>query len=142
VRGGLKLALQEYRMDLKKENVMNNSNETYQTLDRTSLWLLMGEFGGAALLLVLLILMVVGNLISPRTFDLGYSGGQVITLVIGLIYGFAYLGNLVIGIMSLYLYAQGKREGYPGTGHLMNWVLLSATLVVVLVLVAAAFLSL
>jgi len=54
----------------------------------------------------------------------------------------AYLGNLVIGILGLYLYASEKREGYPGTGHLTNWVLLSATLVVVLVLVAAVFSSL
>jgi hypothetical protein len=129
-------------MDLKKENAMNTSNETYQKLDRASIWLLIGEFGGAALLLVLLILMVVGNLISPRAFEFGYSGGQVITLAVGLIYGLAYLGNLVIGIMGLYLYAQGKRDGYPGTGHLLNWTLLSATLVVVLVLVAAVLSSL
>ena len=121
---------------------MNTPNETYQKLDRAALWLLIGEFGGAAILLALLLLMVVGNLISSSAFDFGYGAGQIITVVMGLVYGLAYLGNLVIGILGLYLYASEKREGYPGTGHLTNWVLLSATLVVVLVLVAGVFSSL
>ncbi len=121
---------------------MNTSNETYQKLDRAALWLLVGEFGGAALLLALLLLMVIGNLISSNAFDLGYNTGQFVTIGIALVYGLAYLGNLVIGIMGLYLYANEKREGYPGTGHLANWMLLSATLAVVLVLIAALFTSL
>ena len=121
---------------------MNTPNETYQKLDRAALWLLIGEFGGAAILLALLILMMVGNLISSNAFDLGYGAGQVVTIGIALVYGLAYLGNLVIGIMGLYLYANEKREGYPGTGHLANWMLLSATLAVVLVVVAAMFSSL
>ena len=121
---------------------MNTPNETYQKLDRTALWLIIGEFGGAAILLALLLLMVVGNLVSSRAFDFGYNTGPIIMVVMGLVYGLAYLGNLVIGILGLYLYASEKREGYPGTGHLTNWVLLSATLVVVLVLVAAVFSSL
>jgi hypothetical protein len=125
----------------KKEIAMNTSNETYQKLDRAALWLLIGEFGGAAILLVLLLLMVIGNLISSSAFNMGYNTGQIVALGIGLIYGLAYLGNLVIGIMGLYLYASEKREGYPGTGHLTNWVLLSATLVIVLVLIAAALSS-
>ncbi len=121
---------------------MNTPNDTYQKLDRAALWLLIGEFGGAALLLVFLLLMVIGNLVSPRAFDFGYSTGQIIMVVMGLVYGLAYLGNLAIGIMGLYLYASEKREGYPGTGHLTNWVLLSATLVIVLVLIAGVFSSL
>ena len=121
---------------------MNTPNDTYQKLDRTALWLIIGEFGGAAILLALLLLMVVGNLVSSRAFDFGYNTGPIIMVVMGLVYGLAYLGNLVIGILGLYLYASEKREGYPGTGHLTNWVLLSATLVVVLVLVAGVFSSL
>ncbi len=120
---------------------MNTPTNTYQKLDRAALWLLVGEFGGAALLLALLILMVIGNLISPRAFDLDYGTGEIITIIIALIYGLAYLGNLVIGIVGLYLYASEKREGYPGTGHLVNWTLLSATLAVILALIAALFSS-
>jgi hypothetical protein len=120
---------------------MNTPTNTYQKLDRAALWLLIGEFGGAALLLALLILMVVGNLISPRAFNLSYDTGQIITVIIALVYGLAYLGNLVIGIVGLYLFANEKREGYPGTGHLINWTLLSATLAVILVLIAALFSS-
>lgn len=118
---------------------MNTPTNTYQKLDRAALWLLVGEFGGAALLLALLILMVIGNLISPRAFNLGYDTGQVITIIIALVYGLAYLGNLVIGIAGLYLYANEKREGYPGTGHLINWTLLAATIALALVLIVALF---
>ncbi len=118
---------------------MNASNETYQKLDRFALWLLIGEFGGAALLLVFLILTVVGNLISPRTFDFSYSSGEIVGIAVALVYGLAYLGNLVIGIIGLYLYANEKREGYPGTGHLVNWTLLAATIALALVLIVALF---
>lgn len=121
---------------------MNSSNETYQKLERSALWLLIGEFGGAALLLVFLLLMVVGNLISSNAFNWNYGTGQIITLVMALAYGLAYLGNLVIGVMGLYLYVTEKREGYPGTGHLVNWVFLSATLVIILFGIAMALSSL
>lgn len=117
------------------------NNETYQKLDRSALWLLVGEFGGAALLLVLLLLIVIGNLISSNAFNWDYSTGELITVIIALAYGLAYLGNLVIGVIGLYLFVTEKREGYPGTGHLLNWTFLSATLVIVLVVVAAVFSS-
>lgn len=117
------------------------NKETYQKLDRFALWLVMGEFGGAALLLLLLLLIVIGNLISDYAFNLDYSTGELITVIMALAYGLAYLGNLVIGVIGLYLYAAEKREGYPGTGHLLNWTLLSATLAIVLVLIAAVFTS-
>lgn len=117
------------------------NNEIYQKLDRAALWLLIGEFGGAALALVFLILMVIGNLISSSAFDLNYNTGEAITIGMALVYGLAYLGNLTIGIMGLYLYANEKREGYPGTGHLINWTLLAATIAIALVLIAALFSS-
>lgn len=118
------------------------NNDTYQKLDRSALWLLVSEFGGAALLLVLLLLIVVGNLISAGAFNWDYSTGDIITLVIAFVYGLAYLANLVIGVMGLYLYATEKREGYPGTGHLLNWILLSATVAFALILIVALFSSL
>jgi hypothetical protein len=121
---------------------MSYPRETYQKLDRAALWLLVGELCGAVLLLVLLLLMVIGSLISSGAFNFGYYTGQVAAIGIALIYGLAYLGNLVIGILGLYLYVSEKHEGYPGTGHLVNWTLLSATLVIVLVLIVAAFSSL
>lgn len=120
---------------------MTPSPTTYQKLDRAALWLLLGELSGAAFLLTLLILMVIGNLISSNAFHLGYETGEIITLLIALGYGLAYLGNLIIGIWGLYLYANEKRDDHPGTGHLINWTLLSATLAVVLILIAAAFSS-
>ena len=120
---------------------MNTPRETYQKLDRVAIWLLVGEFSGAALLLVLLLLMVIGNLISSGAFDFGYGAGQVVTIGIALIYGVAYLGNLIIGIVGLYLYASNKQEGYPGTGHLINWVFLSATLIFLLIGIISIFSS-
>jgi len=115
------------------------NNDLYQKLDRSALWLFVGELGGAALLLVLLILMVVGNLISSSAFDLDYNARDAIAVGVALVYGLAYLGNLVLGIMGLYLYANEKREGYPGTGHLVNWTLLAATIPLALVLIVALF---
>lgn len=120
---------------------MNTPNDTYQRLDRAALWLLIAEFSGVALLLTLLLLMVIGNLISLGAFNTGYETQEAIALGMALVYGLAYLGNLVIGITGLYLYASEQRQGYPGTGHLVNWVLLSATLVVVLFLIAAVLSS-
>lgn len=116
---------------------MNTPNETYQKLDRAALWLLIGEFGGAALLLALYLLMTIVNLISPYTIFLR-SMGEKISLGIALVYGTAYLGNLVIGNMGLYLYTTEQREGYPGTGHLTNWMVLSATLIFIIAGIAIA----
>jgi hypothetical protein len=115
---------------------MNTPNETYQKLDRAALWLLIGEFGGAALLLALMILMIVGNLISSSAFDLGYQAGEIIAAVIAIAYVLAYLANLVIGIMGLYFYVSEKREGYPGTGLLLDWILVSTTLWIALIAIA------
>jgi len=120
---------------------MNIPNDTYQKLDRAALWLLVGEFGVAAFLLVLTLLMFIGNLISYAVFSMGYSTGEAVALGIALIYGLAYLANLSIGVPGLFLYTRDNREGYPGTGHLVNWVFLSATLVIVLVAIAAIFTS-
>jgi len=113
-----------------------NPNDTYHKLDRAALWILTGEFGLAAILILLTLMMAAANLISPYAFDFGYSSGQAITLGIVFIYGLAYLGNLSLGILGLILYARDNREGYPGTGHLANWVFLSATLWAPLLLVA------
>jgi hypothetical protein len=118
------------------------NKDMYQKLDRYALWLLAGEFGGAALLLVFLLLIVVGNLVSDGAFDWSYQTGEIIAAVIGFAYGLAYLGNLSIGTTSIYLYVTENHEGYPGTGHLLNWTFLSATILIVLVLIAAIFSSL
>ena len=115
---------------------MNTPNETYQKLDRAALWLLIGEFSSAALLLALMFLVIIGNLISPYAFDLDYRVGEALALIIALLYGLAYLANLVIGILGLFQYARENREGYPGTGHLLNWILVSTTLWVALILIA------
>ena len=117
------------------------NNETYQKLDRSALWLLVGEFSGAGILLLFLLLMIVGNLISPYAFDIDYNARESIMGVIAFVYGLAYLGNLAIGIIGLYLFVTEKREGYPGTGHLLNWTLVSATLLLAVALILAVFSS-
>lgn len=115
---------------------MNTPSDTYQKLDRAALWLLAGEFSGAALLLTIWLLMIVGNLISAGAFDFGYRTGEVIAAVIAFSYALAYLANLTIGVLGLVRYAQEGREGYPGTGHLLNWMLVATTLWVALFLIA------
>ncbi|KAF0108595.1 MAG: hypothetical protein FD146_481 [Anaerolineaceae bacterium] len=120
---------------------MNTPKDTYQKLDRAALWLLVGEFGLAGLLLILTIVMTVGGLISYDSYYLDYGTSEIIALVVVLVYGLAYLGNLSIGVLGLALSALDAREGYPGTGHLINWVFLSATLVIVLFVFVMVFLS-
>jgi hypothetical protein len=115
---------------------MNTPNDTYHKLNRAALWLLVGEFSGVALLLTLMLLMIIGNLISPYGFDVGYRTGEAIALLIAFSYGLAYLANLVIGIIGVVLYVREGREGYPGTGHLVNWILAATTLWVALFLIA------
>jgi hypothetical protein len=116
---------------------MERSDEMVNNLDRAALWLVFGEFCGAALIVVLMALMLVGNLISPNAFDMGYGAGGIIAAGVAFVYGLAYLGNLGIGVVGLYAYIMERREGYPGTGHLLNWMFLSATIVMVLFLLIA-----
>ncbi len=120
---------------------MNTSNNTYKNLDRAALWLVFGELALAALLLMLAISMVIGNLMSGGAIYLDYGTGEIIGLSIALLYGFAYLANLSIGILGLFFYVRDNREGYPGTGHLVNWFLSSATIWLVLFLVIMVFMN-
>ena len=117
------------------------NDETYQKTGQYASWLVLGEFAVAAVLLLFLVLMVVGNLISSGAFSISYQAGEIITVAIALVYGLAYLGNLSLAVIGLYLYVSEKREGLPGMGHLLNWILIAATLVPVLVLIAAVFSS-
>jgi hypothetical protein len=111
---------------------MNTPKDTYQKLDRAALWLIIGEFCVAGLLMCLTFLLAAGSLASSGGYWFDYGTGEAVALGIALLYILAYLGNVVIGVWGLLLYALDHREGYPGTGHLINWVFLAATVVIVL----------
>jgi hypothetical protein len=66
-------------------------------------------------------------------FDFIYSD-DIFLLAVALPYGLAYLGNMLVGPWGLITYIQEEREEYPGTCHLLNWIYLFSTLLIVLTL--------
>ena len=109
---------------------MNTPNGTYQKLDRAALWLFFGEFGGMALVVIMLFLFMIGNLILPATFSFYFDFGTTMTIqqIIILIYGLTFIGNLSIGLFGLFIYLRDHHKGYPGIGHLINWLYLASTI--------------
>ncbi len=114
---------------------METASDTYQRLDRFALWYLLFEFGYTGLIIVLVILATVANLISGNS--VGYSTSQAI-LLLGIVapYALAFLGNLTVAIWGLVLHLREGRSGYPGTGHLLNWIFVCTTFWLVLFLAA------
>ena len=84
---------------------------------------------------MMVVMTVIANVASGITdfFDFIYSG-EIFLWAVALPYGLAYLGNMVVGLWGLITYMQEEKEGYPGTGHLLNWIYLFSTLLIVLTL--------
>ena len=116
---------------------MDTNQKTYQSLDKLTRWYLLSEFGYAVLFLALGLVMLFMSLVSRGMFDFWYYTEAIIIFGIAIPYGLAYIGNLVIGVWSLFLNIQTKHEGYPGTGLLLNWFFICATFWVFLILLVA-----
>ncbi len=111
------------------------AQEWYVRLDRFLLFWTAGEAGYLLLLLIAVVIFVIigftdssllGN--SPEAFILW----PIVVLVVAL------LGNIIMGFAGLVLNILTKHHGYPGTGHLLNWILIFASfwLFVVLFVIA------
>jgi hypothetical protein len=95
-------------------------------LDQTLQMLLAVELG-------YLCLVIVGSAVSailalldvPAASSWLFDGTLILFIGIPLV--FAYLGNLACGLLGLILHIKGKVTGYPGTGHLLNWVFIIST---------------
>ena len=119
----------------------NKTQNTFNSLNKFALWYLACELSYAALLAAIGVVIFFGSLIARDVFYFGYYAEDVAVLAIALPYGLAYIGNLVVGIWSLFLYIIDEREGLPGMGLLLNWafvITLFWAFLVLLVIVAAS----
>lgn len=104
----------------------------YERLDRFLLYLLTCELAYYCVVMIAGILLFAINL-NPRI----PRGSQVILFAVApyiLVLPINIVGGLGSGVLNIRL----KRQGYPGTGHLLNWVFLSATAWLFLVAVVFA----
>jgi hypothetical protein len=97
----------------------------YSRLDRYLLILLSLEL--SYFILLILAGIVVTILVSTMDFAPDFFDNEIRLLWPVLIYIFALPLNMLGGLASIYLNIRKRREGYPGTGHLLNWIFLMTT---------------
>lgn len=80
-----------------------------------------------------LCILIVGGIVSTilALLDVGAASswllGNAVLVIMGGPLLLAYLGNLTCGLLGLILHIKEKVTGYPGTGHLLNWIFIIAT---------------
>jgi len=98
----------------------------YAKLDKFLLYLLTVELG-------YFVLLILGGVIfAILAYAINFlphigSGYQTAILWPVLLYIIALPINMVGGFASIVLNVRTNHEGYPGTGHLLNWVFLMST---------------
>lgn len=113
---------------LQKTDEVSERKSQYKKLNKGLLYLLSGELG----YFFLMIICMVVSLFIPRGGEFLRTSGSssgIFSLfpwiLIPLFIGFA--GNLLGGGASLYLTIKEDQEGFPGTGHLLNWMFIMST---------------
>lgn len=107
------------------QNTPDDLEKRYWKLDRFLLHLLAGEIG------YYLFLIIAGffGFLFMRVFfsDFDLSGiSATVTLILVLAYILLLPVNAVGALLSILATIKGKRQGFPGVGHLLNWILLVA----------------
>jgi hypothetical protein len=97
----------------------------YMRLDRFLLYLLTIELG--YFILLMLAGVVLAILIYTIDFAPRVSGYETSILWPVLLYILALPLNMLGGFASIVLNIRTNHQGYPGTGHLLNWIFLMAT---------------
>lgn len=97
----------------------------YARLDRFLLYLLAVELG--YFILLMLAGVVVAVLVYAVDFETDIWDYATSILWPVLLYIVALPLNMLCGLASIVLNIRTKHQGYPGTGHLLNWVFLMAT---------------
>jgi hypothetical protein len=90
----------------------------YGRLNRYLLFLVCAEFGYAFLILGALVLMHTTK--DGISGDFFYRHGDSLMLLF-LPFAFALVLNIIGGFISAVLHIISKHEGYPSSGHLLNW---------------------
>ena len=102
-----------------------NRQKRYARLDRFLLYLLTAELGYFILLMVggiIITFLVYVMDFFPYFYDYATSILWPVA-----IYILALPLNMVGGFLSIILNIRSNHQGYPGTGHLLNWVFLMTT---------------
>ena len=97
----------------------------YARLDRLLLYLIAGELG--YFMLLMLGGVVVAILVYAVNFAPGFYQYQSRILWPVLIYIVALPLNMFGGFAGIILSIRTNHQGYPGTGHLLNWIFLATT---------------
>ncbi len=104
---------------------LTKSQMWYSRLDRMLLYLLAGELGYFILLMIGGI--VVSVLVYLVNFAPNFDQYQTSILWPVLIYIIALPLNMLGGFAGIVLSIRVNHQGYPGTGHLLNWIFLATT---------------
>lgn len=99
----------------------------YTKLDRFLLYLLATELGYFVLLILVGVLLAVVNFFSDIRLDFFMGGYASSILWPVFFYILALPLNMLGGLASIMLSIRTNHEGYPGTGHLLNWIFLMTT---------------
>lgn len=108
----------------------------HQRLDHFALRYLAVELGYGLFIVLMLLLVVVISILSPSVTNF-IDLYEIVPWTVMLPYGLAFLGNMIIGLWGLITYIQENREGYPGTGHLVNWIYVFSLLVIFMIFISA-----
>lgn len=115
-------------MNQEAQNIHENKNKIwYQKLDKFLLKLLALELGYFVLLILIGVIIAILNLITD--IDLDFFNGRYASsfLCPVFFYILALPLNMAGGFASIILNIKINFEGYPGTGHLLNWMFLMTT---------------
>ena len=112
-------------MDKYVEAKLKKDQEQYSSLDRFLLYLLAGELG--YFILLMLAGVVVSILVFTVDFAPDFYSNETSILWPVLIYIVALPVNLFGGFAGIILSIRTNHQGYPGTGHLLNWIFIATT---------------
>ena len=104
---------------------LTKSQTLYMRLDKFLLYLLTAELG------YFILLMLAGIVVTALVYAIDFAPKfyKYATSILWpvLIYILALPLNMLGGFASLVLNIRTNQQGYPGTGHLLNWVFLATT---------------
>ena len=111
-----------------EENIQTKASISqirYERLDKYLLFLVTGELGYIGLLgLVFAVLAILSYTTDFSTILFQHRiVFRDISFGLLLLFALALVLNMIGGFASAVLHVASKRQGYPGTGHFLNWLI-------------------
>jgi hypothetical protein len=107
------------------QSQLEKNQMRYTRLDKYLLYLLAAELGYFILLMVAGVLVTI--LVNAIDFAPNFFDNPISIFLPVLVYIIALPFNMLGGFASIVLNIRSNHQGYPGTGHLLNWVFLMTT---------------